>query len=262
MAIDPYSTRVCKVELHCNNTILSSASGFLFRYQGKHYLITNWHVLSGRNAQNGQPLHEQHAIPDCATLKFSIPTEDGKTLIDSIHKVELGNDDDKQPHWFEHPTLGQKVDLAAIELKDLAPNLQNNCFSNEDFEADELIRIGDDAFVLGFPKGISKQGNLPLWKRASIATEPDFDVDNQKLILIDTATRQGMSGAPVVFLARGTFVNKASTVVVGEASVLLGVYSGRFGAEDEIAAQVGLCWKAQLIHEVLNGRKPGSYHLT
>ena len=60
-------------------------------------------------------------------------------------------------------------------------------------------------FVLGYPKGISGGRGFPIWKRASIATEPDIQHDGLPKLLVDTATREGMSGAPVVAIADGDF---------------------------------------------------------
>jgi hypothetical protein len=56
---------------------------------------------------------------------------------------------------------------------------------------------GMDVFVLGYPRGISGGGRFPLWKRGSIASEPDVNIDNLPMMYIDTATREGMSRAPV-----------------------------------------------------------------
>ena len=38
---------------------------------------------------------------------------------------------------------------------------------------------------------------FPIWKRGSIASEPEIPIDGKPMFYIDTATRQGMSGAPV-----------------------------------------------------------------
>ena len=62
---------------------------------------------------------------------------------------------------------------------------------------------GDDCFVLGYPKNIDAGLDLPLWKRASIASEPSIDHGGLPRLLIDTATRKGMSGAPIVAISNG-----------------------------------------------------------
>lgn len=65
-----------------------------------------------------------------------------------------------------------------------------------------LLRVATDVFVLGYPKGISGGGEFPIWKRASIATEPDIQLGTLPKMLVDTATREGMLGAPVIAVAR------------------------------------------------------------
>jgi hypothetical protein len=105
------------------------------------------------------------------------------------------------------------------------------------------------------------QQRLPIWKRASIGTEPLIDLDGVPKVMIDTATREGMSGSLV--LARhdlsGPYTKKDGTTVQSFRTRLdqvLGVYSGRIGEKD-IKAQLGIVWKARVINEIIEGKKPG-----
>jgi len=52
--------------------------------------------------------------------------------------------------------------------------------------------------VLGYPEGMIGPGRSPIWKRGSMASEPKYNWRDKPGFLIDTATRNGMSGAPVV----------------------------------------------------------------
>lgn len=94
---------------------------------------------------------------------------------------------------------------------------------------------------------------LPVWKRGTVATEPTLEIDALPKFLIDTATRNGMSGAPVV-MHRNGFHNpgnlKDSFFAVIESFV--GVYSGRYGADSELEAQLGIVWRETVIDEILN----------
>lgn len=117
-------------------------------------------------------------------------------------------------------------------------------------------RASQDAFVVGFPLGIIAKVPIPVWKRATIATEPGVDLDGLPKLLVDTATRSGMSGSLVLAhhillgdykMADGTEVTN-SLIAVKDS--ILGVYSGRLGA-DHVQAQLGVVWKRSVIDEIL-----------
>jgi hypothetical protein len=116
-----------------------------------------------------------------------------------------------------------------------------------------LLKVSRDVYVLGYPKGISGSGGFPIWKRASIATEPAIQLDGLPKILVDTATREGMSGAPVVAIADGEFEVEGrgpAYRLPGRVCRFVGVYSGRLG-KNEMEAQLGIVWKAQAVDEIV-----------
>jgi hypothetical protein len=120
--------------------------------------------------------------------------------------------------------------------------------------------IGEDAFILGFPKGLEAGAGLPIWKRASIASEPNYDLDGLPKLLVDTATRQGMSGSVVIARRRGLIVPRSARSeaehIVGMADNFVGVYSGRIG-DDPLGVQLGVVWKGRVIDEIIGGGVPG-----
>ena len=80
--------------------------------------------------------------------------------------------------------------------------------------------------------------------------------------LIYTASREGMSGAPVFFRSQSYMIENSQLVVGQTAQIFYGIYSGRMRGEgrdidDQIAAQVGVVWKPQAVFEtVANGVSP------
>jgi hypothetical protein len=77
-------------------------------------------------------------------------------------------------------------------------------------------------------------------------------------MLIDTATRPGMSGSPVIWRGAQYFDEANNTWVhtTGNVSRFLGIYSGRVAAKDTIEAQLGLVWRASLIEEIIAANRP------
>src|SRR5262249_58998676 len=118
---------------------------------------------------------------------------------------------------------------------------------------DLLVQIGMDVFVLGYPFGPGKTG-LPVWKRGSIASEPDLVPHVENYLLVDTASRPGMSGSPVILRTYGTHVSPGEvTVAAGAANKFIGVYSGRLHTQDPLEAQIGMVWSATFIDEIIDG---------
>src|SRR5262249_3527183 len=138
--------------------------------------------------------------------------EDGRIKRDRRQATIDLFDDTGKPRWLEHPKFGQQVDVVALKVGEIGEALLLNrpLNSYEDF-TDFSVIVGDDAFVLGFPLGLDGGPGLPIWKRASIATEPHHNLEGLPKLLIDTATRQGMSGGPVIAVRRGLTAPRGAT---------------------------------------------------
>jgi hypothetical protein len=108
--------------------------------------------------------------------------------------------------------------------------------------------------VLGYPFGSPPPG-LPVWKRGSIASEPELAPIGPRYFLIDSASRPGMSGAPVILRSWGAHVkeNDAVSMIAGAVTRFVGVYSGRLHTKDLLEAQLGMVWPARLISEIVAG---------
>jgi hypothetical protein len=134
-----------------------------------------------------------------------------------------------KPVWLEHACHHNKIDVIAIPIS-IPPGGEVTTI-DEVNTARMLLRVATDVFVLGYPKGISGGGEFPIWKRASIATEPDIQLDALPKMLVDTATREGMSGAPVIAVARrGVLEPEAGLAGNWDPGCrFVGVYSGRLG---------------------------------
>ena len=101
---------------------------------------------------------------------------------------------------------------------------------------------------------MSGGAHFPIWKRGSIATEPDIDLDGLPKLFVDTASREGMSGAPVFAQYTGFWTpedkSELKDSVFGTGRRFLGIYSGRVG-DDPFQAQLGIVWKPTAIEEII-----------
>ena len=259
---DPVSLTTHHVHLGLRetDTVLSSATAFTYEHGDDVFLVTNWHNVTGRDPVTHECLSGTLATPDVLSTVFR---ESGNLGRVGVEHIRLFHDDEmRQPVWFEHPTFGRQVDVVAIQLSaewrskyHLAPVNRN------DFDPQFRVQVGDDAFVIGYPFSDHTPGQLPIWKRATIATEPDVDIDALPKLLLDTATRPGLSGSPVVMQRTGLHGMSGGQLtgetIIGRIRNFVGVYSGRIGA-DEVKAQLGIVWKASVIPEIVAARALGS----
>ncbi|MEW5940864.1 MAG: trypsin-like peptidase domain-containing protein, partial [Chloroflexota bacterium] len=146
---------------------LGIATGFIWEHENMNYLVTNWHVMTGFHPQTKQPIRENGATPD--VLRIWLHTVEHLGKWESLD-VNLF-DNQGRPHWKEHKVFRENVDVAIIrlELPDKFKAFPINRISFDEFR----VEISQDVFIVGYPRGITGAGKLPIWKRGSIASEPD-----------------------------------------------------------------------------------------
>lgn len=245
----------CFLNLRYNEAEISTASGFFIRHKGQYFLITNWHNFAGKNSETKKLLDPKSgAVPNNFKINLKYRIDEERLMI-SEAVVKLYNNKG-EPLWYEHPQMGGEIDVGILKIDNNFEGKELNIISiNDNIDAHIEPRITMDVFVLGFPISITNKFGLPIWKKATIATEPKVDFDLPR-ILIDTATRKGMSGAPVVMKTDGLYkdTRTGKPKLGGEKFDLLGVYSGRLG-EDEFKAQLGIVWDKKVIYEIIEAKE-------
>ncbi len=251
LSLDTLSFRSLYIEAKSGDLTLARASAFPWKCDDQVLLFTNWHVLAGVHPQTQQPLDPQGSTPDSVT--------------DWLHRTaNLASwspcevplfDSQGRPRWLEHPNHRSAVDVAAIPVS--IPESMS-IFPLNDLEYDEFrVEISHDVFVIGFPRGLSASGRFPIWKRGTIASEPQIDLHGLPSLLIDSATREGMSGSPVFVQFNGLYMHEPGKLsgqnTLGILRRFLGVYSGRLPGVDEFEAQLGFVWKQSVVDEISAG---------
>lgn len=246
--IDQYSIATVPLEMRFNDTRLSTATGFVWERAGGHYLITNWHNVSGRDPNTDRHLSKTAAEPNILVGVFN--TRNG--ALGNKHTVGIRiRDPGDSINWLVHPTQKRKIDIVAIPLQGGAVETIDFHPINRMPSADIVLNVAMDVYVLGYPFGAGTTG-LPIWKRGSIASEPQLVPDVDPYFRIDTASRPGMSGSPVIIRPSGPFQDsKGNTVIVGSGTKFIGVYSGRLASQDSLEAQVGIVWPEKYIEEII-----------
>ena len=193
-------TRVpLRVDPHFEETLLGVATGFFFRGATSTFLVTNWHVVSGRHPKSLACLSPTGGLPDRLRLTMPYNVAQPPAMVFQWRWSDLPLYNEGKPIWLEHPVHRHAVDVVAIPLDGLLETSMLFAANDKpELDLDDIpLAPSLDVFVVGFPLGMYGGAKFPIWKRGSIASEPDIDVDGKPYFYIDTATREGMSGSPV-----------------------------------------------------------------
>jgi hypothetical protein len=261
----------------------SRATGFFIRVENAVLLVTNWHVVTGLNPADPSLARD----PAPHLLKAMVASKDGMLteLSLPLYNPEL------VPLWEEHPD-GPKVDVAIYPLRlGLEKHFHFVDIASAEDDVDIKEMIAKDVFILGYPfsRDEMKEGfgedapfYLPVWKRGTIASEPTVQLGKRRL-LIDSLSRPGMSGSPVMIaedanllVARsakdadilrrveagdfGAVLEMDRKVIAGETVKqfrFLGVYSGVIGKSRLAEVALGVCWHADTLLELLAKARGG-----
>ena len=281
MAIDApkntYSDCPFQIITQDSNGKIGGATGFLYDLDGERFVITNWHVVAGRDWHP-----RSSSARTVRTLrmfaKFAQMSPDGNSYQFVAQELQIYSNG--VPLWYEHPQSGSRFDVVAIPLEDQFTEVaQIHTPVNLTDKVPIPVRTGIPMFVVGFPLSISVGPGLPVWKSGYLASEPGFNVrlDGElasvgglanavevPAVFIDSLTREGMSGSPVFASYVGVWnpedpyagvTPNNPNNQVGSAMKFIGCYSGRALGEKETDAALGLCWHDSVIREICEGRK-------
>lgn len=222
--------------IYNDTTLIGTASGFVGKYKDKNYLITNWHVVTNREYYtSGRPV-----------LKGGTPTK----LAVYYHSDSVGYFEPRweyliqngKPRWFTFKYFDiekQKedtVDVVAIEIESY-PKVKYYTIPIEvNLSESQLpsIRPTSELFILGFPNSHRSYKYVGVYKRGTVASEPDLPVNGKPAFYIDATTKKGMSGSPVIFYFWDQYrALDGSLVGLGQPFYgLLGIYSGQDTSTD------------------------------
>jgi S1-C subfamily serine protease len=245
--LDPFTLATVPLEQYFGETRLGHGTGFMWKKEKQFYLVTNWHVLSMQDFFTRKNLHPGAGRPNMLRALFNVQA---RTFDKQQWDIKIRAENDK-PLWLIHPS--RRVDVAVLPLtlnpEELIISLYPlNVLAN----ARLRIEVGMEVFVIGYPFGI-KPPAFPVWKRGSIASEPQLARLTTDYMLVDTASRPGMSGAPVIRRSWSNHMIEPGFVSVVDTPVnrFIGVYSGRLPTDHPYEAQIGLVWAEYLIDEII-----------
>jgi hypothetical protein len=258
--LDKLTFSVVRLDALFDDQPLSHATGFYYYgftdNKPTYWLVTNWHVFSGRDPETLKSLSSTVALPNRLRLNVplskSSPLRAGRTETFLFQEQTLEiYDGAGQAVWYQHKERGSHADVAVANLGGAAFGHWDIVGINQIASQNDMkIEIGNDVHVLGYPLGFSHFMNTPVWKKGSIASEPHMETSESRgRIIIDATTREGMSGSPVVMRAKTHYISEDGSIKAHpNATRLIGVYASRpiLGK-----AEIGYVYKSGLIEEVI-----------
>lgn len=255
--INSLSTTSVMLNMFFENEPLAKGTGWFWRLSNGIALVTAWHNFSGLHHTDRTTLSSKAGMPD--RIRFRYVAKEPLTFQET--EVPLYLDEDRtQPRWYVHSECGSFFDMAflGLELNGGDVTCINDAVS---IQPDGSSKPGQDVFAIGYPQAVATMGVFPIWKRGSIASEPDTLVDGHPKFFVDMAGRGGLSGAPVFCFQRGTVINPTTSgqeIGFGEKTEFLGLYSGRVAdqlpadARSGESTDLGFVWRSDVVIEMLN----------
>ncbi|EGR0480200.1 trypsin-like peptidase domain-containing protein [Vibrio cholerae] len=244
------------IRLMFNDMQLASGTAFLSGLDdGRYMLFTNKHNVTGKyiGKEGAEALldPETAAIPNKLVLRTQLIVEtDGegfgsKGYVEHILPLYEDMDAFLDPLWTEHDdpevdVVGLMYTPKDIDISRLILSCKEDWFE---------CGIGEQVNVIGYPFGVSTD-SFPVWATGYIASEPSINVDDKPLFYIDSRTRKGQSGSPVVHRIKvGDVVSYQGQQYAAkkEQYHMLGIYSGRINEESDI----GKVWKTVALRDIL-----------
>ncbi|MCK9454852.1 hypothetical protein [Sulfurimonas sp.] len=281
------SEAVVHLSIYRDDIKLAVGTGVFYKKNNKSYIITAWHNVSGRHSETLESLSTNLSVPNKIIATFSQQVSQGEFNGSVKMSISLPLEKDGKPTYLIHPQGWPKVDVVAIPI-DLTQEylsegslidgkkinlatilkhqnsvgLSTNIVHVQDLELrykdiedySDYLYASEDIFIIGYPKGITDYTGQPIWKRATVASNPHLGWDGQEQFLVDCASKEGMSGAPTFFYNRKGAIMLGNTQLRTSSPITIfhGIYVGRIGATSEFEAQIGRVWKKKVIEEIID----------
>ena len=250
--VSPLSVASFYTEVFHNSIQIGTATSFAYLYKNEKFLITNYHVAYGKNPENGNVLNKMGALPNKIIVHFRSREKSNPDLL----FLDISFNENENP--FKYVGMNNRiVDIAIFKLPKefcgVCINELETVYNEPSVEESIKLQITEQLYVLGYPRGI-QINNTPIWKKSSIAPEPDLEINDMPCFYIDSTTREGMSGAPVVYYSKdGIYSGGEIAFAVADRPIykFVGIYSGRDRNDESHIAQLGKVWKKELIERII-----------
>lgn len=270
------SLAVTRLQLFFEDVELGSATGFFYRFGKDPVLATNWHVLAGAHPETNRIIDGRGYVPNRITFNMQVRDLNNSSIITFENRtLEIAKD--RSALWYQ--SVFPQRDVGFLNLRETLPDYEMLRLGDRivAFSSDVIVNVderqnpisveppyplvSDTVFILGYPVGLSAQGIAPVWKSGTVATEPYYTAFDKPVFLVDSLTRSGMSGSPVLS-HNNRMMSLDGEIVEWESKspALVGIYAGRegiTGTESDMA--LGRVWHRHVLDDTIMKNRRGPY---
>jgi hypothetical protein len=172
---------------------ITSGTGSIIHYIDKYYLITNYHVLTGKDYKTDKKFPALRDTNTSISIIFQ-PSKIGSSFVVNIYPLF----DSKGKMNFEtFKFKNQIIDISVMPIE-IPDKVLNFAYEISDIDTSGTYEANRKLMIFGFPKGQFKNGWQPTELDAMSLTNSQrgpFIFD--PYVFFDEAPIPGMSGAPV-----------------------------------------------------------------
>lgn len=278
------SNSVVHLTMRFKKTVLSFGTGVIYQHESDYYIVTAWHNLTGLHSETLEPLSKELAIPDNVVVNLAISIPNLNVI---RHSIVLPLVDEEKSIFYIHPENWPRIDVAAIPFDphaDFISEIYLSTGENKEIRFSPImpvhgvgtseicpiqkylvpdsnviekwfqsVEVTEELFIPGYPYNIQDYYSQPVWKRATIASSVQEGWNREPKFLIDSASKSGMSGAPVLYYSPNGSVqiHGSKYQFSQDVAILAGIYVGRLGVQGELDPQVGTVWNKSVIDEII-----------
>jgi hypothetical protein len=259
--------------------VLAIGTGVIYEREAKYCIVTAWHNVTGRHPETLHYLSKTNGVPDNIVVSLAV----NRPEIGVIRQhITLPLADEKKSLFYIHPKNWPRVDVVAIPFDPKALNrfeyqtstgtvqgvmsildsggeiysVQRYEVPNDDLRGQwlESVDVTEELFIPGYPQNVQDYYAQPVWKRATIASSVQLGWNGERKFLVDSASKSGMSGSPVLYYSPDGVMRFRGTNYRfdQEVAILAGIYVGRLGVTKEADPQIGTVWHQSVIDEIID----------
>lgn len=270
---------IVHLTMRFGDTVLSTGTGFLYSHNGQFYIVTAWHNVTGLHSETLDCLSDNAAVPDNIVVNLAVIYQDIAIV---KHSIVLPLYKDDKAAFLIHPVNWPRIDVVAIPFDPTAehdlelwashhPGITKyrgqitiphsngtlakiatiQSFQFKDTRVVDqwfnTVSVTEELFIPGYPQNILDSELQPIWKRATLASSMQNGFNGEPKFLVDSASKSGMSGAPVMsYSPTGRISMKGyASMFNTEIVILAGVYVGRMGINSKEIRKLAWCGTSQ-----------------
>jgi hypothetical protein len=174
---------------------LTVGTGSIIHYIDKYYLVTNFHVLTGKDANTNEKFHELRNTNNAISIIFQ-PLDRKSNFIVVVYPLF---NSEGEPNFETFIFQNHIIDLSVMPII-LPANASKFFFEIADINQSATYNENEHLMIFGFPHGQFKNSWQPTEFPATAIKNPQFGASIfDPFVFFDVTPIKGTSGSPIYF---------------------------------------------------------------